>query len=63
LLRAELMTLLQQGARFRQHEVAPRDPVSLAVVSCLSVLATVTAAWLPARRASRVDPIKALRVE
>jgi predicted permease len=44
-------------------EVAPRDPVSLGAVSCLLLLATLTAAWLPARRASRVDPIKALRVE
>ena len=44
-------------------EVAPRDPLSLGAVACLLLLATLTAAWLPARRASRVDPIKALRVE
>jgi putative ABC transport system permease protein len=44
-------------------EVAPRDPVSLAAVSALLLRATLTAAWLPARRASRVDPIKALRTE
>jgi putative ABC transport system permease protein len=44
-------------------EVAPRDPVSLAAVSLLLLLATVSAAWLPALRAARIDPIKALRVE
>ncbi|HEV7502503.1 MAG TPA: ABC transporter permease [Vicinamibacteria bacterium] len=44
-------------------QVAPRDPVSLAAVSALLLTATLTAAWIPARRASRVDPMTALRRE
>jgi len=44
-------------------EVAPRDPASLAACSAVLLLATLSAAWLPARRASRVDPINALRTE
>jgi putative ABC transport system permease protein len=43
--------------------VSPRDPaVFVAVPAVLTVIALV-AVWLPARRASRVDPIIALRYE
>jgi putative ABC transport system permease protein len=44
-------------------EVAPRDPVALSAVALLLLAATAAAAWLPARRASHVDPIQALRAD
>ena len=45
------------------YEVAPTDGVSfLAAAGCLLVVA-MTASYLPARRATRVDPMAALRTE
>jgi len=43
--------------------VAPRDPATLAVVALLIGGIGVLACWLPAARASRVDPAVALRAE
>jgi len=43
--------------------VAPRDPATLAVVALLIGGIGVLACWLPAARASRVDPAVALRSE
>jgi ABC-type antimicrobial peptide transport system permease subunit len=39
------------------------DPPVLAGVAFLLGVATVVASWLPARRATRVDPMEALRAE
>jgi ABC-type antimicrobial peptide transport system permease subunit len=43
--------------------VSPLDPQTYLVVGLILSLATILAAWLPARRACRVNPIVALRAE
>jgi putative ABC transport system permease protein len=42
-------------------DTAPNDPLTLIVVALLLALTSVVASWLPARRASRADPVSALR--
>jgi ABC-type antimicrobial peptide transport system permease subunit len=45
------------------YGVEPADPMSIiAAVGAMAVVAAI-AAWLPARRAARVDPVIALRYE
>ncbi len=43
--------------------VSPRDPVTLAVVAAVIAVATLVTSSFPALRATRVDPIVALRCE
>jgi predicted permease len=45
------------------YGTTPRDPATLAAVAAVMTLAALLAAWLPARRAARVDPVVALRAE
>ena len=45
------------------YGVGPLDPRTYAVVALLVILISLAAAYLPARRATRVDPISALRCE
>ena len=43
--------------------VNPTDPVTFAAIIALFALIAATASWVPARRASRLDPIEAIRDE
>jgi ABC-type antimicrobial peptide transport system permease subunit len=45
------------------YGITPTDPLTLAGVSVVLLGAGALAAWLPARRAAKLDPIRALRSE
>lgn len=42
-------------------EVRPADPLTLTAVPVVLLAAAVLAAWLPARRAQRIDAVEAIR--
>ena len=42
--------------------VAPQDPVTLVAAVAVLLVVVVAASWLPARRAARIDPARAMRI-
>ena len=45
------------------YGVTPLDPLTYVAVVALFVAATAVASYLPARRATKIDPLRALRYE
>lgn len=58
-----LFALVARFIRSLLFGVAPGDPLTLLVVSLVLVAIAALASWIPARRASKVDPMIALRAE
>ena len=44
-------------------QISPTDPITFGVVSAFLIAVSLTAAYVPAVRATRIDPIFALRYE
>jgi hypothetical protein len=45
------------------YRLAPHDPITLSGAAAVLVIVGLIAAWLPVRRASRIDPAAVLRLE
>lgn len=45
------------------YDVSATDPATFLVLSLALAAVALVASWIPARRATRVDPVAALRAE
>ncbi|PYL75712.1 MAG: permease, partial [Verrucomicrobia bacterium] len=55
---ALLLTRLMENLLYK---VSPRDPIAFSSALIILILVTLLACFLPARRATRIDPVRALR--
>jgi ABC-type antimicrobial peptide transport system permease subunit len=44
------------------YGVSPRDPITFAATAVVLLAVALLACWLPARRAARMNPLDALRI-
>jgi putative ABC transport system permease protein len=58
-----LALALGRVAQSLLFQVSPSDPLVLAAVAAMLLVVALLASFLPARRASRVDPVSALRAD
>lgn len=52
-----------QLLRSQLYDTSPYDPLTFVIITLVLATVALLATWLPARRATRVDPIEALRTE
>jgi putative ABC transport system permease protein len=60
------LTLAALVSRFMAsllYDVTPGDPLTFSVIALLVAMITLLASYLPARRALRIDPVEALRLD
>lgn len=58
-----LAVLLGRVMRTLLYGISPTDPATFAIVTVVTLIIALAASLLPAHRASRADPIRALRTE
>jgi putative ABC transport system permease protein len=58
-----LSLLLMSAVRSQLYGISSSDPLTLCLMTVLVIVVALTSATLPARRAARIEPMKALRYE